>query len=368
VRDIPATIRAWAWWDHKLAPLAGTGYATVYMAHGSLLGTAPRLLLVLLAVAAAAAYVSLINDLCDLRDDRAAGKANRLAGRSRRFAVTSMLVCAAIGAGAGAGAWETEPAAWALFAGPWIAFTLYSASPVRLKNRGAWGTLADAAGAHLFPQLLMAVVVLRVHDSAPEAAWLAAVAVWSLALGLRGAVWHQLEDRDNDRVARVRTFGAASPGAARRLVERGVFPLELAAFGVLLALAQSVLAIAFLLLQVVLERVRSRIWDWRLAVVASSASRLVLHEYYVVFYPLAFLAACAVRQPDAAVLLVAHCLLFHRSVFGAAREFTGLAEYQVQTRYLIPRRHARAARPSAATQNPVVTSAEPQRTSPSRPS
>ncbi|HEX8206020.1 MAG TPA: hypothetical protein VF587_08185, partial [Solirubrobacteraceae bacterium] len=74
--------RVGEWWEHKLAPMAGTAYASAFFAGTSLLDVGGALLLALLALAPGAAYVSLLNDLTDLETDRLAGKPNRLEGRS----------------------------------------------------------------------------------------------------------------------------------------------------------------------------------------------------------------------------------------------------------------------------------------------
>jgi 4-hydroxybenzoate polyprenyltransferase len=139
------------WWEHKLAPMLGTGYMTAFHLRTSLLNLWPTFLATLIGIAAAAAYVSLINDLTDLSEDAAAGKRNRLAERPRRSAVAAIGGVLTVGVAVAIVAWGDEPLALGLYAGPWVAFSLYSLPPVRLKARGALGVLADAAGAHLFP-------------------------------------------------------------------------------------------------------------------------------------------------------------------------------------------------------------------------
>jgi hypothetical protein len=45
VKRLLATARAGEWWEHKLAPIAATGYATAYVAHVRPLAVADRLAL-----------------------------------------------------------------------------------------------------------------------------------------------------------------------------------------------------------------------------------------------------------------------------------------------------------------------------------
>jgi len=96
------------------------------------------LLLVLVALAACAAYVSVINDVTDFDDDMASGKANRLVGKSSAFVATVLASCIIPGNRCGV---LFAPRATVDLALPGVlaAFTLYSLSPIRLKNRGGWG-------------------------------------------------------------------------------------------------------------------------------------------------------------------------------------------------------------------------------------
>src|SRR5437588_8296183 len=83
-------LRAGEWWEHKLAPMLGTGYMTAFHLRSSLFALWPTFVATLVGMAAAAAYVSLINDLADLDEDAAAGKYNRLAQRRRLYAYTAL--------------------------------------------------------------------------------------------------------------------------------------------------------------------------------------------------------------------------------------------------------------------------------------
>jgi hypothetical protein len=166
-------------------------------------------------------------------------------------------------------------------------------------------------GAHLFPQLLIAVVIFREADRPVDALWVALVGVWALALGLRGALWHQLGDRAADERAGLRTFAWAHPVAARRLGAYGLFPLELLAFGAMLIRAGSPIAIALVPAYALLELLRIRYHQVRLVVVSPAPRfRIAMHEYYAVLYPLAFLATATARDPSDGLVLLVHLALF----------------------------------------------------------
>lgn len=313
--------RAREWWEHKLGPMLGTGYMTAFHLRSSLLHLWPTFAATLVGVAAAAAYVSLINDLTDLKQDAAAGKYNRLAQRPRSYACAAIGGVLTLGAVVAIIAWSDDPLALALYAGPWLAFSLYSLPPVRLKARGAAGALADASGAHLFPQLLVAVAIFHAAGRPLEGVWLAAVATWALAGGIKGALWHQLGDVEADGRSGVNTF-ARRHQARAVFAGRAAFAIELAAFFLLLWRAGSPLPFALLVPYLLLESARVRLWGVRLIVVCPApSSRIAMHEYYVCLYPLAFLVAATVKHPRDVLVLVVHVATMFREVaLGMARD------------------------------------------------
>lgn len=318
-----AALRADEWLEPKLAPILGTCYATASIVGQPLTDVWPALVLGIAALLPGAVFVSVVNDLTDLEDDRRAGKHNRLAGRSRRLAGAVIAACLAAGLAIGLLAWRDDAAAAGLYAAAWLAFSLYSVPPFRLKARGLAGALADAMGAHLFPHLLVALVVFREAGEPVAGWWLALVGAWSLALGVRGALLHQLGDVEADRRAGVRAFGALHPRLARQLGAFVAFPIELAAFGAMLVASGNAPAVCLLALYVALERMRVRTYGIRIAVVTPSPrARVAMQSYYVAIYPLAFLLTAAIDHPADALILGAHLLLFWREPFWIAREAT----------------------------------------------
>jgi 4-hydroxybenzoate polyprenyltransferase len=327
--------RVTEWWEHKLAPMAGTAYASAFFAGASLLDVGGALLLVLLALAPGAAYVSLLNDLTDREADRLAGKHNRLAGRSAAAAWAGVALAVAAGTTVALAAWRDEPLVLVLYAGAWLAFGLYSVPPVRLKARGTAGALADAAGAHVFPHLFTAAVVLVEADGRGDAAWLAAVGAWALAGGVRGALLHQLGDLEADRAIGLRTAAVAHPVLARRAGTRVAFPAELLAFAAMIVLSGAVLAALLVPLYAWMELRRTRRWSVPLVVAEPPRTpdfRIAMHEYYLTLYPLAFLVSATVRHPRDAVVLAAHAVLFPRTLARVAKDAFNELRYPAPVR------------------------------------
>ena len=276
----------------------------------------------LLAIVAAAIYASVINDVTDLAGDLEAGKRNGVAGRSRSMVAT--LVALTVSAGfLFAWLWRDGALLLACYLATWLAFSLYSLPPFRFKGRGAAGVLCDAAGEQLFPALVAVFLASRGAERAVSGAWVASVAVWALAYGLRGIVWHQLTDADNDRAAGFRTFVRRHPRAAPVIGTFVVFPLELGALAAMLWQIGSAWPAAFLVLYV-LYAVRSA-RRWRTApviVVPKPRFFIVLHQFYSDLFPVALLITASVRDRRGLIILAAHLLLFPRAVVHAIRRLS----------------------------------------------
>ncbi len=232
--NISQTTRAVEWWEYKFSPIFATVYATAFLLGVSIISLWPLLLLALFALVPGAAYVSVINDLTDRKDDLASGKQNRLVGRSRTFIALTLACCVLPGALV-AIYWRHDLLLLTIYLANWTVFSLYSLPPVRLKKRGLLGVLADASGAHLLPTLLVVSLVYRWREVSIDFLWFAAVAVWSLSYGLRGILWHQLSDAENDQKAGVHTFVLRHGRSnLHRLGTFVVFPAELTAFALML--------------------------------------------------------------------------------------------------------------------------------------
>lgn len=308
-----ASVRAGEWWDYKLVPLLTAFYATTALLGRPIAEAWREALALLLAVAAGAAFVSLLNDLTDLAEDRAAGKANRMAGRGPAFRVAAILAPVAVGL-AFLWLWRDDPLLAGAYLAAWIAFAFYSAPPIRLKARGLAGIAADASGAHLFPTLVAMLLAFRGAGAALDPVWIAAGAAWAFGYGLRGILWHQLSDRDNDVAAGVRTFAQRHPRrVAARLGAWGAFPLELAGLGLIFWKLASPAPLLALAVYLCLVGLRIRRWAMRAVIVEPRPRYLIiLHEFYDVFLPLAILVHSAASFPIDWLVVAAHLLAFHR--------------------------------------------------------
>ena len=322
--DLIRLIRSEEWWEYKLVPILSTFYATALVLHVAVSSLWAGALLLLLSIVPAAVYASVINDVTDRADDVAAGKRNRVAGRNRSTvaAVVTLSICAGV---LFVWLWRDDLPLLSCYLATWLAFSLYSCPPFRFKTRGLPGVLCDAAGAHLFPALVAVFIACRGAQRAVSVAWVASVAVWALAYGLRGILWHQLTDVGNDRAAGVRTLARRYPLATPAIGTFAVFPLELGALAAMLWQIGSAWPPAFLVLYI-LYAVRSA-RRWRTApVIVSPKPRffIVLHQFYSDLFPVALLIAATVRNRWDLAVLVVHVLLFPRRVIHALRRIASM--------------------------------------------
>jgi 1,4-dihydroxy-2-naphthoate octaprenyltransferase len=321
----------------------------------------------LVALSVCASYVSILNDLTDIEDDRASGKVNRWQEKCRTPAVVLLACCVAAGAGF-AFAWRNDALLLSAYLPSWAAFTLYSVPPFRLKVRGIGGVFADACGAHLFPALLALALLHNVTRAAWDIRWNFFVATWALAFGVRGILWHQLQDAAHDRKIGSRTFVCVHGANATRRLGLAAALCEYIAFAAMLWVSKNPLAGLFLIGYGFFALLRRPLLGIRLSLIEPSrTSRMAMAEYYIVLFPAAYLLTAVRQQPWALWLLLAHAVLFPRHCLGLARDVFAMLRVgfrrgrgvSIDGHALDQPRRSRY-RDRASRQNPVVTSSEPQ--------
>jgi 4-hydroxybenzoate polyprenyltransferase len=298
------------WWSCKFSPVLATFYASACLVGVPVWPLLPKLLFLLLALAVGATYVSVINDWTDRADDLAGGKTNQLAALPAAVPLAIIGACLVAGGFIGYQLWQLQPLSGWLYLGSWVAFSLYSWPPFRFKSRGLVGVLVDASGSHFFPQLLTVSLVAAWSAHPLPGLWYAAVGVWALACGLRNILMHQLDDVAADAIAGVDTWvqrrGARFVQQLGRVV---IFPAEVLAFGLLLLLSQQIWPVALLAVYGGLEVFKWRLWGSPPTIITPD-SRMVMTEYYEVFYPLGFVLALGQQHAVDGWLLVLHLALF----------------------------------------------------------
>lgn len=303
-----APTRAGTWWEFKTPIFLGVACLAALEGAVPFENLWPLLLSIIALLMPLASFVCVINDITDQREDLIARKANTMAGRSIFFQAGWLFACILGGILAAGFCLRGNMAALWLYVGNWIAFSLYSVPPIRLKTRGFPGVLADATGGQLLPTLWSALIVTP--ELSPQLTFL--LSGWALGFGLRGILYHQAEDLKQDQAAKVQTLAVRlGSHLLQRIVLFGVFPVELLAFGMLVAGSAPVLGAGAMLLYLGFQ---IAMWRWlqvRLCVARPTGRpRMAMLKYYQFWFPICMIIALSLHDPVAIVLVPAFAVFF----------------------------------------------------------
>lgn len=331
--------RADEWWWYKIPPLLAVAYALILSstAETPAIGS---LIFSVVALMGVAAFAYVVNDASDVREDEARGKFNAMATWKvwQRCALAGALLGGALVAASTA---STAPAARVVFGAECALPLLYSVRPVRLKERGAFGIVADALMVHIVPTIWLGMVLATPGNTSSRSAIVLGSAVcWSAGLGFRGILLHQLTTRGAVARAGTRTFAVGvSARRLQQLILHRILPVEAIALGVfVLALVPvAPLLIPTLVLFLVTEHLRRRA-GWRIPWTQSEAGDthpyvpLVFNEAHEVWLPLILAVQIAVVHPPLVTLVAVHAALFAPSLLQCGREYGRLAMHMWRRR------------------------------------
>lgn len=306
----PTLLRSHDWWEPKIVPLLVVGYLTIILYGENIISHIGWLLFLIAAMAAGAIYVSLINDFTDVKFDLASGKRNKLArfspAKRKWMLVASIVLVWCFGV-----FFFNDILSLIFSLSACIAFSLYSIPPIRLKNRGILGVIADASGAHLFPSLF--VVASMSHRLGVEINFyfLSLIGVWSFFYGLRGILWHQFWDRENDLSINHKTFATGFRVSRMKSIERIITVIEVfVLILILITLGKLLPFIALLFYIVVLLGYRKIKYEIIFVISTRQPWYIFMSDYYQILLPFSLIIMCSFQYPICAILLIVHLLLF----------------------------------------------------------
>lgn len=311
------------WWEYKLVPLVSIGYATLLVTGSPINHSIWKLLFLLFAIIVGAVYVSVINDLTDIKEDAVAGKENWMASTKPAVRVLIMAICLILGAFCG---YLIYPDQLSLFfyIMAWIVFSLYSIPPFRLKKRGIWGVLCDAMGAHLFPTLVISTHLIYLNGSSITIYWYLALGLWAFLYGLRGILWHQFFDRKNDLKSGTTTYASRIEPKNFKTQELLIFSTELAAFSVLLFYTINQWLFVALILYIGLVLIRRFVFKYQTCLIITPQNKpfqLIMNDFYLVFFPISLLVALIIGNQYGWLIVFAHLALFPQKTFMVLKDF-----------------------------------------------
>lgn len=310
------------WWEFKLSPLLTIFYATALFCGASLIEIWILPLYLLFSLGVGAIYVSVINDLTDIETDELAGKNNRFADKSLLFKSSILSICLVLGLILNFFWFRFNFYVGLFYLAAWISYTLYSVPPFRFKNRGLLGILCDATGAHFFPFLFVTAATFAWIGKDFDIKWLILIGIWSFSSGIRGILWHQLQDFFIDRKSGVNTFVTKySRSIACLIGERIIFPIEIISFVILILYSQNFLVTVFLLFYFLLIWSRSVVWEMNVVIVAPQPQyQIVMDDFYSALFPLSVLLPLIVINPANLIIAGVHFVLFPKTLISFFRD------------------------------------------------
>lgn len=306
-------------WRYKAPFLMSVPYFMLFAASASFGTSLITILCSLCTIAGIGGFAYLSNDVFDRTADRTAGRSNGTAHLSTWR--TAQAFAAFLGAALAPWiVYFLDVVSLCLLVAEFVLLLAYSVPPLRLKQRGILGVIADALYAHVVPALLAAytfyVVTGRTYGR--FLAFVATLGTWQLFVGLRSAVTHQLADAEHDRAARTSTYVIRrGEQASMRLITFVLAPLELTAWAAFTAVAAATMpllgagwlvyaAVTVLIIKVHLRQpAREPLCD--------RLDRL-LNEYYLRWMPLVVLMALCIRDPRMVAFLLLHLLIFRNGL------------------------------------------------------
>ncbi|MGF7081448.1 UbiA family prenyltransferase [Mucilaginibacter sp. UYCu711] len=322
-------IRSNEWWEYKFPPIFSVGYLIILKNGGTAKHLFPVFSVVLLALITGAAYVSILNDATDVDDDARARKNNNMADFNSIQKTLFVIFPLFVGLCFLLIFFKNSILVSTLYLLSYICFTLYSLPPFRLKKRGFAGVLADAAGSQLFPTLFLTAYIYNQINVSVNLGQFAATGIWSFCFGIRGILWHQFKDKNNDTLSGIKTpVQVITPGQFK-IGAVGIMIVEMLSFTWMILSFDFPWVIFSLALYVIYVLLLYKRWHINLIIIQPIATpyRIFMNEYYQVFLPLHVLISVIILSPDFIFLLFLQLILFPRNIFRISKEFLALICY-----------------------------------------
>lgn len=305
------TIRATEWWEYKFPPILIVPYFILYNSNLELLNAIYIVFFIICALIVGAIYVSILNDITDVEEDRAAGKNNNMAKYSRikQFLFLSIPIFLAL-----LFCWFLRKNIFALtfYLLSYVSFTLYSLPPFRLKQRGVLGLIADASGSQMLPSLFAVACMSYFSNYQLSINEILTLAVWSLCFGLRGILWHQFHDLENDVRSGLCTIVQRMEKTSTMVTGVIIITIELTAFLWLFHTIGNYYLYITLVIYLIYMLYRRRKTNLQIIIMKYTRPNfdIIMNVYYQVFLPISILVLISINRTEFLGLMVLHLFLF----------------------------------------------------------
>lgn len=314
--SITATIRAKEWWEHKIPPIMAMAYGTAALQKKTMADIALHLLFLIVALIIGASFVSIVNNITDIKADFDCGKPNYMGKVSKLKQGLLVLMCIFPGLFI-CYLMRQDIVSVVFYVSSWVMFTLYSVPPFRLKNRKVAGIMADAAGSQMFPSLLVVSSISFYTGNGINMAWVASIGIWSLIYGIRGILLHQFTDRENDLASGMQSFAASVALNTFKTKSHIIMGIELMAFFLILIQLDSLLcyfSLGFYLLFILIRAIVDKSLIVAVLPPANGYFQFLMGDFYQVLFPMVLLVGAAIVYPFDWVFVIVHLLFFPKGI------------------------------------------------------
>lgn len=193
------------WWWSKAALMMGMVYLFTAWFEIPLREFPVLALLSITTIIGFASFGYLVNDLFDIEKDTKAGKKNFLAGKPTSLIVLFFLLSGSLMLYPW-GYFENNRYSGTMIITELVLFIIYSAPPIRLKERGVWGLIVDALYAHALPVVLISYTYSLEGNKVFPLAPVLLLFIWQMLNGIRNILLHQADDMQTDKNTNVKNF------------------------------------------------------------------------------------------------------------------------------------------------------------------
>ena len=253
----------------------------------------------------------IINDWCDMADDRKAGKSNTMDMILRPYRLLVLLVFAGIGYLPWFIGFKPDPTIVVLLIVEALLFVLYSVPPFKLKRVPMLSVCMDSLYAFVVPSLFLWLSFDSTLGTSTDKWLVLSIVGWTFPMGLRHILLHHITDRNNDLLSGIpnlaNRFGVRALLQTTRWV---LVPIEMlfhASVLVQLYLIKPYLAIA---LMVIYGLLMVSVFVGKLPYLSLGLAKLPLDTYYTKVLGLVCLIGLSMSDAWNAVILIAFILMF----------------------------------------------------------
>jgi hypothetical protein len=279
-----------------------------------------------IAVVLGAIYVSLLNDATDTAEDVKAGKKNGMIGYTpiQRIVIVLSPVVLGFGVLAMSGDFFSWPNLFYLAA--YISFTLYSVNPFRLKKRGVAGLIAEALGSEMLPVLFLVSCFYRDAKLDIQPWLFVFLGTWFFCFGLRGILWHQFDDSENDKVSGLQTVVQQLNSSRFSRISICIVSIELAAFFAYVICNRLFLVMPGLIFYLIYIQLLAKKNGVEQTIIKPKTKpyRIFLFDYYRIFFPVFVLIAGMSDRLINIFGLLFHLFLFQSTITSVFKELVQL--------------------------------------------